>query len=309
VVKSDSVAPGVSVADPGANLRGTLAVAANAADAVSGVASVRLERAPAGSSTWTLVGTDTTAPWSIAFDTTSVPDGLYDLRAVATDAAGNETTSAPAAVRVDNTAPTGSLSTTQDASAVHLSMSPSDDGSGIGSVTFEQRPTGGAWSTIGGSATPPYATDWSLGGVAPGSYEVRAVVLDQAGNAFVTEPSAVEVTAAPTPPPSSPPSSPFTFGTGKPSLSARGARAILSIPIELSARATINATLFKGRKTIRSWRTTAGPGKATLKLTVAKRLLKRGVYTLRLTATSASGRATKSFVVRVPARLRAAKQR
>ena len=51
---------------------------------------------------------DTTVPYSCSLNTTALTDGGYDLRAIATDVAGNATTSATVANRVvDNTAPTG----------------------------------------------------------------------------------------------------------------------------------------------------------------------------------------------------------
>jgi chitinase len=81
---------------------------ATASDAGSGVASVRIQRAPTGSSTWTDVCTDNTSPYSCAWITTTLPDGGYDVRAIANDAAGNVSTSALLSNRVvDNTAPTG----------------------------------------------------------------------------------------------------------------------------------------------------------------------------------------------------------
>lgn len=50
--------------------------------------------------------TDTSSPYSCAYNTTFVADGLYDLRAIVTDRAGRTTTSAVVANRrVDNTAP------------------------------------------------------------------------------------------------------------------------------------------------------------------------------------------------------------
>ena len=83
---------------------------ATPADGGSGLASVAFQRSAAGANTWsTTIGTDSssTGGWAIVWDTTTAtPDGLYDLRAVATDAAGNVTNSATIAnVRVDNDAP------------------------------------------------------------------------------------------------------------------------------------------------------------------------------------------------------------
>ena len=85
-VQVDTAAPGVTLDDPGANLAGTVTLSATATDAASGIASVVFQRSPADAGTWTTI----TGSW----DTTGVADGLYDLRAIATDAAGNTTTSA-----------------------------------------------------------------------------------------------------------------------------------------------------------------------------------------------------------------------
>src|SRR5207253_2389440 len=64
-----------------------------------------------GGGSWTTIASDTTAPYSVSFDTATVSDGLYDLRTVATDAGGNAETS-PTPVtnrRVDNTPPDTSI--------------------------------------------------------------------------------------------------------------------------------------------------------------------------------------------------------
>ena len=99
---SDAVAPsGVTIADPGSPLRGTVTLSGTATDTGSGVASVRMQIAPAGTSTWSTACTDTTAPYSCSVDTTSIADGLYDVRALATDVAGNTATSAVVANRRD----------------------------------------------------------------------------------------------------------------------------------------------------------------------------------------------------------------
>lgn len=98
----DNTVSSVSMEDPGAFLAGTVTVAASA-NSTAGVASVRLQRAPSGTTVWTDLCTDTSAPYSCAFNTTAVPDGLYDFRAVLVDSLGRTTTSATvAARRVDN---------------------------------------------------------------------------------------------------------------------------------------------------------------------------------------------------------------
>src|SRR5207249_25303 len=55
---------------------------------------------------------DTTVPYSVIWDSTTYPNGTHLLTAVARDAAGNQTTSAPVPVQVDNgdrTPPTVSI--------------------------------------------------------------------------------------------------------------------------------------------------------------------------------------------------------
>ena len=48
---------------------------------------------------------DTTSPYSVSWNTTTVANGTYTLTAVARDAADNKTTSAPVTVTVDNPIP------------------------------------------------------------------------------------------------------------------------------------------------------------------------------------------------------------
>src|SRR5205085_1757295 len=55
-----------------------------------------------GSSRW---GEDTTAPYSVSWDTTQLANGSHSLTAVARDAAGNKATSAAVSVTVSNATP------------------------------------------------------------------------------------------------------------------------------------------------------------------------------------------------------------
>src|SRR4029077_13367147 len=49
---------------------------------------------------------DTSSPYGVSWNTSAVADGLYDLRIVTTDNAGNTFTSASVMVEVQNAAPT-----------------------------------------------------------------------------------------------------------------------------------------------------------------------------------------------------------
>ena len=176
----DNTAPSASLDDPGANLRGTVTLSSTASDAGSGVATRTYQHSPAGAGTWT------TTP--AAFDTTGVTDGLYDLRVIVTDNAGNSTTSATVTNRrVDNTNPTGSVTAPAGASVVSgltaVSSDSADAGSGVQQVIFQRSPAGaGTWTAIDTDTSAPYSVDWSTGALADGSYDLRAVTGDVAGN-------------------------------------------------------------------------------------------------------------------------------
>jgi Concanavalin A-like lectin/glucanases superfamily/Galactose oxidase-like, Early set domain/Bacterial Ig domain len=97
---TDTTPPTVSIVAPseGASVSGTVSMTASAADDV-GVAGVRFEvnNTPIGTE-------DVTAPYSVSWDTGTTASGTKVLTAVARDAAGNTTTSAPISVTVTNAA-------------------------------------------------------------------------------------------------------------------------------------------------------------------------------------------------------------
>ncbi|WP_210495784.1 Ig-like domain-containing protein [Patulibacter sp. SYSU D01012] len=182
---NDWVPPTVAVTDPGASLRGTVTLAASASDARSGVASVVLQVAPEGSTAYADACTATAAPYACSWDTSRVADGRYKVRAVATDAAGNRATSDPVTGRlVDNTAPTVALAdpgTPLAAGNVTLTASADDAGSGVAKVTIQRAAAGtGSWTDVCTQTSAPYACTWAA---AVGSYDLRAVAVDAAGNA------------------------------------------------------------------------------------------------------------------------------
>ena len=189
-VMIDNAPPVTAQDDPGANLRTTITLSGTAADpndpsghVGSGVDHVDFQVAPAGTGTFTTVGTDATTPYTASFDTTTLADGHYDFRTVAYDVAGNVTNGTPVANRlIDNTAPIVQI---HDPGAnVHSTIvlakdSESDpngsNGSGIVTTTYEISPAGaGTWT--------PVSASWNTAGVADGLYDIRVTVRDAAGN-------------------------------------------------------------------------------------------------------------------------------
>jgi subtilisin family serine protease len=94
----DTTPPSTSITSPagGATLSGTATISANASDNV-GVSRVDFY---AGA---TLLGSDTSSPYSFDWNTTAVTNGSYSLTTRAFDAAGNSATSGAVSVTVSNT--------------------------------------------------------------------------------------------------------------------------------------------------------------------------------------------------------------
>jgi len=208
----DSTAPTGAVTAPAAaaNVRGSaVSVTSSSADAGSGVGSAQFQSSPAGAGTWSNLGAaDTLTPFATTWDTTTFTDGLYDLRVITTDNVGNTLTSATIAnVRVDNTAPTGSLTAPLtnafvSGASVAVSANSADTGSGVNSAQFQTSPRGaGTWTNLGAAdTTSPYAVTWNTtSGYPDGLYDLRVVTADKAGNTFTSATTPVEIqNAAPT---------------------------------------------------------------------------------------------------------------
>lgn len=99
ITTTDTTPPTVSLTPlSAAVLNGSVTLTATANDNV-GVAGVQFR-----SNGQNLGSEDTTAPYSIPWNTIAVPNGAYTLTAVARDAAGNSTVSSPINVTIDNKA-------------------------------------------------------------------------------------------------------------------------------------------------------------------------------------------------------------
>jgi hypothetical protein len=169
--------------DPGSPLRGTVTLAATASDAASGIARVVIQLSANGTS-WQDACTVTAPPYSCRYATTALPGGSYSFRAVATDGAGNVTTSAVIAQRVvDNTVasvamedPGAFLSGTATLTATANSTA------GVANVAIQMTVSGTtAWTTVCAPTAAPYSCAWNTRSVADGLYDFRAVLTDSAG--------------------------------------------------------------------------------------------------------------------------------
>jgi hypothetical protein len=187
----DNTAPTVAVVAPPAAVRGTVTLQSTSSDGSgSGITQIKYQFRPASSGTWVDACTTTTSPYTCSGDTATIPDGLYDVRAIATDGVGFSTTSATVSGRIDNTAPTSATLTSPGSplsGSVTLSGTAADAGSGIESVRVEYAPTGTTtWQTACTDTTAPYSCSWATTGVTDGVYDLRSVATDLAGNTLAS---------------------------------------------------------------------------------------------------------------------------
>ena len=181
----DNTPPAVTMTDPGPVLSGTVAIGATATDTEgAGVASVEYEHRPAGGGAWTAICTDDGAPYGCSWSTAALADGSYDLRATATDAAGNTAASTVTGRPVDNAAPAVAMTdpgTPVGGTVALQSTSGDGNGAGVTSVSYQYRVTGsiGAWMTACTAVAAPFSCSWSTGAL-NGLYDVRATATDGA---------------------------------------------------------------------------------------------------------------------------------
>ncbi len=134
----------------------------------------------------------------MSWNTTSVADGTYDLRATVTDAAGNPATSATVTNRVvENSTVTLSDPGAYLRGTVSFSAT-ATAGSGVQKVEFQGRAAGTTtWTTFGTDTSSPYAASFDTTTAADGNYEMRALMTANNGStkASATDSAIVDNTA------------------------------------------------------------------------------------------------------------------
>jgi peptidoglycan/xylan/chitin deacetylase (PgdA/CDA1 family) len=180
--------PTVNLSAPadGAVVKGPVTLSAFAGDD-RGIASVEFLCSIGG-----VVGTDTTAPYSLTWDSTTVPDGSVSITARATDTSGNPTTSSARSVTVDNTGPVTSVTAPADGATLTGSVGFTADAVDPVGVSLVEFLVGG--SVVGSDATAPYALTWASTTVADGPISITARATDALGNQ--TTSAAVAATVA-----------------------------------------------------------------------------------------------------------------
>lgn len=277
-VTVDNVPPTAAISAPvaGAHLAGTASLTASASDN-AGVTRVQFQLDGVN-----IGGALTTAPYTLAWDSTTATDGNHTLTAIASDAAGNSTTSAGVSVTVDNSPPTVSLTAPTSgahvAGTISLAATAADD-IGVASVQFQVDGVDqGSLVT-----TAPYTLNWLTTAVADGLHSLTAIARDATGNH--TTSVAVSVTVdntAPTVAVTSPAASAHARGTVGLTVAASDNNAVASIQYKLDGTnlgSPVTATPFSA-----SWDSTTAAD---------------GSHTLTAVATDTAGNATTSAGVTV----------
>src|SRR5262249_11149520 len=170
---------------PGQALSGRVTLSATATPTAGQIiTSVAIEWSASGADQWHTIATLDAPPYRAQFDTTTVPNGSYDLRALATDSSGDIGAS-PSLTRTADNGPTvslvdpgtelhGILAITADATA--------PSGRTVTSVAFAYSPAGAdSWTTFAVDTDEPYRQALDTTAIPDGEYDIRALVTDSSG--------------------------------------------------------------------------------------------------------------------------------
>ena len=197
----DNAPPSVGLTVPSGTLSGTVVLTSAADDALSGVDTVAFQYAPAGSQVWTALCADDAQPFTCDWRTSTVADGSYTVRAVATDLAGNTTVTQGQQRTVNNTV--ASVSVTSPGGPVSGTVEVGADAAstkGVKNLVLRWAPAGtSTWTTICTDSTAPYSCAWDTTTATPttGTFDVQAVMTDNANGTLTSSRVAVAVDNSP----------------------------------------------------------------------------------------------------------------
>ena len=173
----------------GTTLTGTVTFSATASDDRNPISRVEFY---AGT---TMLGSDTTAPYSLSYNSRNQANGVKSITAKAYDAVGNVGISAPVSVTFDNdlTAPTVSVTSPTAGSTVsgvvQIDCAASDDRGVVSKVEFYAGST-----LLGTDTTAPFSWSWDTSKSVTGSLGVKCRAFDPVNNAAMSATVQVTVT-------------------------------------------------------------------------------------------------------------------
>lgn len=180
---ADVMPPAVTFTNPtdGVVVSGTVPIAVSAADNV-GVSSVTL------SVDGIKTATDTFSPYTFAWNTNAVPNGVHMLTTVAVDAAGNSSVVSISVVVnnvLDVTAPTIQISSPTDGSKVTSNVSVKVNTADNIAVTKVELYVDGTLQGV--SMSSPFTTKWNTAKAAKGAHTLFCKAYDSAGNSGLSQ--------------------------------------------------------------------------------------------------------------------------
>ena len=208
--KVDNATLSSSLAAISTAVRGTISVSGDASSAHWGVGSWTPQFKPVGSGSWADACTPQSTPiggseYGCSVNTSTFMGGEYEARALAVDGAGKSATSSARIFLIDNTPPAGELDELPEnvGGTYEVLGDASDSGSGVASWQLEVTPAGS--ETWGDAclvqtvpvAGPRYGCAVDVGLLSNGSYRLRALITDDAGNTYTTATVAMVVDNSP----------------------------------------------------------------------------------------------------------------
>jgi signal peptidase I len=283
---ADWTPPTVTMQAPASPLKGTVSLTANAADSGTGIKNTVLQYQSVGSSSWVTLCTVATAPYTCAWNTTTVADGNYDLRAITTDNAAFSTSSAAVRTTVANNMLVVMSEVAENVrGTLPLYTTLYNTGTVNYTVRVEYAPSGTTnWKNICTGLTSPYTCSWNTTTFTNGDYDIRSVAVS-GGTTFTSQTAAVTVdNLAPTVSlvdPTTPISGNWTFAAN----ASDAHSGVESVTIQYAVSGTTNyVNLCMFTTTPYSCR-------------VDTKTIPNGTYTLRAIAVDAAGNTTISALV------------
>jgi chitinase len=171
----------VTLEDPGA-MSGSEPLTATVSNAGGGgINYLRIEHRAPGATSWIQLCSGNTLTRTCNLDTTALPEGGRELRAVVRDNSNHYAQTTPITRQIDNTEPVTTPNIPpQGSGQVTVSAEATDTGSGIQSVRFDAFYMG-QWIPVCTDTTAPYSCTTDSSAVPDGAYQVRVVTTDNAG--------------------------------------------------------------------------------------------------------------------------------